>query len=299
MTVLVCTPTGNIGRYVVRELLNRGESIRVIVRNPDKLNADIRDHLEVFQGSIDDIALLTRALNDVEVMFWSVPHTNTQENVLDYYLHFANAAAKAIQQTRTPRIVAVSSGGKGLAKNAGPISALHAMEDVLNSTRSATKYLRCGSFMENFLWNLTAIAQQGMFFYPLPGDFAMPMVAACDIGIMAAQWLQYQDWSGHSGVAVHGPEDLSYQRASEIFSEVLGKPVRFQQISPEACRESLLQHGSSPAFAQAYQDMCAEVASGIYRAEPRTSETTTSTTLRQWAEKIMLPALNQVAATVA
>jgi hypothetical protein len=37
--------------------------------------------------------------------------------------------------------------------------------------------------------------------------------------------------------------------------------------------------------------MFAEVANGIYQAEARTPETTTLTTLEQWATKVMLPAI--------
>lgn len=53
----------------------------------------------------------------------------------------------------------------------------------------------------------------------------------------------------------------------------------------------MLKHGASPAFAQSLVDLFAEVANGIYQAEPRTSETTTSTTLRQWSTKVMIPAV--------
>ncbi len=57
--------------------------------------------------------------------------------------------------------------------------------------------------------------------------------------------------------------------------------------------ESLLKHGSSPAFAQSQLDMFAEVAEGIYGAEPRTPETTSPITLRQWAETVMIPILRK------
>lgn len=100
-----------------------------------------------------------------------------------------------------------------------------------------------------------------------------------------------QDWIGQNGVAVHGAEDLSLNESAEVFSDVLSKTIQFQQIPPEAYYESMLKHGASPAFAQSLVDLFAEVANGIYQAEPRTLETTTSTTLRQWATKVMIPAV--------
>jgi uncharacterized protein YbjT (DUF2867 family) len=288
MPIVITTPTGNIGHQVVSQLLEAGESLRLIARYPNKLDPAIAARTEVIQGSIDDVEALTQAFDGADCVFWCVPQSHTQQNVLDYYLRFAKAAATAIQQTKVPQVVAVSSGGKGLAKNAGAISALHAMETVLDATSSATRYLRCGNFMENFLWQIDPIANQGAFFYPLSGDFAMPMVATRDIATAAAKWLVDRNWSGQEGIGVHGAEDLSCNQAAEIFSQVLSKPVRFQSVPAEAYRQSMLNHGASSAFAQSLLDMFVEVASGIYNAEPRTPETTTPVTLKQWAEEAML-----------
>ncbi|BCL34575.1 NmrA family NAD(P)-binding protein [Nostoc sp. MS1] len=296
MPIVVTTPTGNIGHQVVRELLDAGKFLRVITRHPDKLTDAVRAQAEVIQGSTDDAEVLIRAFDGAEAMFWCVPQSHTLENLLDYYMRFTKAAAIAIDQTQIPRVVSVSSGGKGLAKNAGAISALHAMEDLLNETSVAMRHLRCGSFMENFLWQAGAIAHQGKFFYPLPGDYSIPMVSTFDIGTIAAQWLMKQDWKGVQGVAVHGAEELSLNQSAEVFSDVLGKTIQFQQIPPEVYYELMLKHGSSPAFAQGLVDLFAEVAKGIYQAEPRTLETTTSTTLRQWATKVMVPAVAKYSA---
>jgi uncharacterized protein YbjT (DUF2867 family) len=293
MPIVITTPTGNIGRHVVSQLLAAGESLRLIARYPDKLDSEIAAQTEVIQGSIDDVETLTQAFDGADCVFWCVPQSHTQQNVLDYYLRFAKAAATAIEQTKVPQVVAVSSGGKGRAKNAGAISALHAMETVLDATSCATRYLRCGNFMENFLWQIDPIANKGAFFYPLPGDFAMPMVSTRDIARVAAKWLVDRSWSGQEGIGVHGAEDLSCNQAAEIFSQVLGKPVRFQSVPAEAYRQSMLDQGASAAFAQSLLDMFVEVASGIYNAEPRTLETTTSITLKQWTEEAMLSRIDQ------
>jgi hypothetical protein len=52
-----------------------------------------------------------------------------------------------------------------------------------------------------------------------------------------------------------------------------------------------MEHGSSEAFAQSLVDMFAEVGGGIYNAEPRTAETTTPTTFKQWCETTLKPAI--------
>ena len=42
-----------------------------------------------------------------------------------------------------------------------------------------------------------------------------------------------------------GPEDLSSNDIACIMSEVLGKPIRFQQIPPDNYKSQLMQNGAS------------------------------------------------------
>jgi nucleoside-diphosphate-sugar epimerase len=58
MTTLVVGATGATGRLLVKELLNRGVSVRVIVRSPDRLPEDIRtnENLSVIHAAVLDLA---------------------------------------------------------------------------------------------------------------------------------------------------------------------------------------------------------------------------------------------------
>ena len=88
-----------------------------------------------------------------------------------------------------------------------------------------------------------------------------------------------------------GPEDLSYHDMAQIMSEVLGTPVRFQQITGEAYKTRLLQRGMSEAMAQGNLDMWVAYNQGLDTAEPRTPESTTPTSFRQWCEEVLKPAV--------
>jgi nucleoside-diphosphate-sugar epimerase len=57
MTTLVVGATGATGRLLVNELLNRGASVRVIVRSPDRLPEDIRtnENLSVIHAAVLDL----------------------------------------------------------------------------------------------------------------------------------------------------------------------------------------------------------------------------------------------------
>jgi uncharacterized protein YbjT (DUF2867 family) len=291
--IVLTAPTGNIGHIVLRELLAAGEPVRVIAREPSRLVPEARGRVEVVQGSMDDTAVLAKALTGADILFWCVPQSNEQTDVLEYYLAFTRPLAKTLEDQGGGRVVAVSSGGRGRARNAGPISALHAMEEMIESTGVEFRALRNGNFMENLLWQVEPIKHQGMFFYPLGGDVAMPTCAARDISASAVKLLRDRTWTGQGGLAVHGPVDLSCNEMARTMTTVLGKPVRFQEVPPPGYEASLMQHGASEAFAQSLVGMFAQVGRGIYGAEPRTPETTTPTTFEQWCNQVLKPAVER------
>ncbi|HEY6921703.1 MAG TPA: NAD(P)H-binding protein [Methyloceanibacter sp.] len=289
--IVVTTPTGNIGQGVLRGLLAANEDVRVIARDPSRIMPEAEGRVEIVQGSIDNPTALANALAEADTLFWCVPQSNEQTDVREYYLAFTRPLIKALKKERVARVVAVSSGGRGRARNAGPISALHAMEELIESTGVQFRALRNGNFMENLLWQVEPIRHQGVFFYPLEGDIAMPTCAVRDISESAVKLLRDRTWTGQGGLAVHGPADLSCNDIARIMTEVLGKPVRFQSVPVTGYKTSLMQHGSSEAFAQSLVDMFAEVGRGIYGAEPRTPETTTPTTFKEWCETTLKPAI--------
>lgn len=57
MMVLVVGASGATGRLLVRHLLSRGQTVKVIVRSPDRLPAEIRNHdrLSLIQASVLDL----------------------------------------------------------------------------------------------------------------------------------------------------------------------------------------------------------------------------------------------------
>jgi len=106
---------------------------------------------------------------------------------------------------------------------------------------------------------------------------------------VALRWLVRRDWNGIEAVAVHGPEDLSYNQAAAIVERTLERPVRYLEASAKEYVRTLVGAGASAEYAHSVVDMFSELAQGITRAEPRTTESTTPTTLAAWAESELLP----------
>jgi uncharacterized protein YbjT (DUF2867 family) len=292
MKILIATPTGRIGRRIVPELLAPEFSVRVIARDPARLPEDIRQQVEVVRGSTDDAATLRRALDGMDAMLWCVPSESCQETDVEvHYERFAVAARLAIRKARTPRVVTISAGGKGLARRAGPISALHAMEEILNKSGAAIRHLRCGFFMENFLSQARSISERGSICYPMPVAVAIPMAAVTDIADVALRWLVRRDWQGIEGVAVHGAESLSFVQAAAVMEQTLERPVQYREVSANHYVRTLVEGGASAEYARSQAEMFSELGQGILGAEPRTAESTTPTTLAAWTETVLLPSI--------
>jgi len=149
------------------------------------------------------------------------------------------------------------------------------------------------SFMDNILRQVEAIKNQGMFFSPISAGRKLPTCATRDIAAVAAKLLLDPSWSGRGSVPILGPEDLSFNDMAKIMSEVLGKPVRFQQIPFEAFKARLTASGMSEAMAQGTLDMMVAKKEGLDNAEPRTPQATTPTSFRQWCEEVLKPAVLQ------
>jgi len=289
--IVVTTPTGQIGRPVLAQLVAAGEPVRAIARDRTRIAPELLAKVDVVEGSHEDPATIGKALDGAEAVFWCVPPDFGAANVRDYYLDFTRPFAAALAGSSVRRVVFVSSGGRGWPRDAGVIAVAHAVEELLEATGVPLRALRCGSFMENMLNQVAPLRHQGMFFYPIDGDFAAPVCATRDIATRAANLLRDRSWTGQTGTAVHGPADLSMNGMARVMSQVLGRPIRYQEVPGPAYKASLDEHGASEAIAQSLLDMWREIAKGLHTADPMTPESTTPTTFEAWCEDTLKPAM--------
>jgi uncharacterized protein YbjT (DUF2867 family) len=291
--IVVTAPTSNIGHQLLANILNAGEPIRVIARDPARLPAHTRERVEVVRGSHSDFDVVSQAFTGADAVFWLVPPSPVAESLKAAYLDFTRPACEAINGQRVRRVVGVSALGRGtaVAGNAGLVTTSLAMDDLITRTGVSYRALTMPSFMDNILRQVEPIRSWGIFFSPISGDRKLPTCATRDIAAVAARLLLDSSWSGVGHAAVLGPEDLSFNDIADIMSDVLGKPVRFQQIPFETFKAGFIERGASEAFAQGMTDMMRAKSAGLDNAEPRMPENTTPTSFRQWCEEVLKPAV--------
>ena len=289
--IVLTAPTGLIGHQVLNAVLDKGEPIRVIARDISRLPADILKRVEVVQGSHGDFATVNKAFAGADAVFWLVPPDPQASSVMAAYVDFSRPACEAFRSQKVKRVVGISALGRGVDKKAGHTTASLAMDDLIAGTGVAYRALTMPSFMDNLLHQVGAIKAPGMFFSPVSGDLKAPTCATRDTAVVAAQLLLDRSWRGNASVPVMGPEDLSFNDMAKIMSEVLGKPVGFRQIPGQAFKSQMTKFGMSDAMAQAMLDMQVAKNEGLDNAEPRTAQSTTPTSFRQWCQEILKPAV--------
>jgi len=292
--IVITTPTGLIGHQVLENLLDSGEELRVVARDPADLLAEARELVEVIEGSHGDAAVVDEAFAGADAVFWLAPPDPHAETVEAAFVGFTRPAAAAFKKYRVKRVVGVSALGRGTpwAAKAGYVTGSLAMDDLIASTGVAYRALTNPSFMDNVARQAEAIKNEGMFFSPISGDRKLPAVATRDIAAAASRLLLDERWSGVEEVPLLGPEDLSFNEMAEIISAVLGKEVRFQQTTFEAYKDRFVGFGMSEAMAQGMTDMAAAKNEGLDNAVKRTRENSTPTSFTQWCEEVLKAAVN-------
>ena len=288
--IVVTTPTGQIGSQVVQHLLAADQAVRIIARNPAKIAEAVREKVDIVQGSSDDVETLMRALEDAESLFLVVPPSFTANDDTEYHLQFARPASHAIRRQGVKRVVTVSGLGRRFAARAGLVTACFAKDDEIERTGVDFRALWCPDFMENMLNHVRSLKHEGMFYGPSRPDLKAPVVATRDIAASGSRLLLDRSWSGQGGLAVLGPEDLSFNDMAATMTDVLGKPIRFQPVPVEAYKAQLMKFGASEAFAQSLVEMYVAKNNGLDNSEPRTPENTTPTSFRQWCGEVLRPA---------
>ncbi|MFI0905131.1 NAD(P)H-binding protein [Streptomyces sioyaensis] len=295
--IVITTPTGQIGGRLLEILLDetrtRGEELRVIVRDPGKLPDAVRARVDVVKGSHGDAEVVDRAFTGADAVFWLVPPNPRAPSLDVMYSGFTRAAAKAFTAHGVGHVVGVSALGRGtpVAGRAGHVTASLAMDDLIASTGVAYRALANPTFFDNLLWQVASLRDNGVFTGTDAADRKAPTAATRDIAAAAAGLLLDRSWTGTGEVPVLGPEDLSPNDLARIMSEVLGRPIRYEQQTLDAFGTALAGRGVGGALVQGYLDMMRAKNDGLDEGVRRTPQTASPTTFREWCEQVLKPAV--------
>ena len=290
--IVITTPTGDIGAQVLDRVLDSGQAVRVIARDPARLPARVSARAEVVQGSHGGAGAITRALAGADRLFWLVPPPpfSYPGGAERYYLDFTRPAFEAIRGLGVG-VVGITTLGHGYQGNAGMLSAALAMDKLIEGAGVSYRALALPFFMENLLRQAQAIREQGTFSMANTAGRPLPAVATRDVAAAAAALLLDASWSGQARVPLAAPDDLTPDGMAGVICNVLGRTVRYRQVPAADRRAAMVQRGASQAMARDLAGMAEAQNNGIYDAEPRDPDSAAPTSFRQWCQDTLKPAV--------
>lgn len=293
MKIAITAPTGNIGRRLVQQLLEvERHTVALLARKPEKLADAQAGGAIVVQGDVADGDSMKELTEGAEALFLLIPPSYAAPDIRAYQHQVAETAGEAVRSNGVERVVLLSSIGAHLGQGVGPINGLHDAEKIIGAAAPTAVFLRPAFFMENFLMALAGIAQAQSIFMPLSGQVRVPMIATMDIAPVAVKELVEPRPQGIRVVPLHGPRDYSFDEAAGIIGQALGREVKHIRISPDQAREFMTGAGLTDHVADVMLEMYAAMESGALQAEfPRSEESTTPTTLEQFAQQVLAPAV--------
>lgn len=269
--ILVTGATGNVGRQVVSQLLGRGAAVRALARDPG--SADLPRGVEVVRGDLLDPDTLDAGLDGVESVFLVWP------------LFTAEGAPEFLDVVRkhARRVVYLSAMGVPDDPKVQTDTVWATIERLIEQSGVEWTFLRAGGFAANTRAWAEQIRTEGVVRW-VYGAAARSLIHESDIAAVAVAALA---GDGHVGVkyVLTGPETLSQVEQVHTIGEVVGRPVRWEEISPQAARQQLLAEGWSASFVDGALDAWAAM---VKEPEPVTSTVEAVTgvaarTFREWA----------------
>ena len=182
--------TGNTGSVVAERLLEAGQKVRVLGRDPNRLKKFTEKGAESFIADATNAGALTNAFAGASAVYTMIPPNIGAPDVRSYMESVSGALCSAILKNGIKYAVVLSSVGADKSYGTGPVTGLHNLEKKLEGTPGLNAlFLRAGYFMENLLPQAGVIRSMGIMTGPVRGDLPLPMIATRDIGAFAAEAL--------------------------------------------------------------------------------------------------------------
>lgn len=216
MRILITGATGNVGRYVVRELLKMGEDVTVAGTDVDKLDKMFGEGTQSVELDFTKPETFEIALSSVDRIFlMRPPHLGKPE---DLYPFIDAVRIRPIQLLSFLSLMGVEN---------NTIPPHHKIEKYIEKLGIPFSHIRPGFFMQNVSGvHSIEIKENDTIFVPA-GRSKTSFIDASDIGLAIATVLHNPERHKDSAYTITGPVALDYYQIAEIISNVTGRKIAY------------------------------------------------------------------------
>lgn len=234
--IVVIGATGNVGRPLVRALVQAGEQVTAISRRP--VSSEVPAGVEHRQVDLIQSKQLASAFDGADSLF--LMDTGASSHLIN-----AEAILEAASAGGIGRVVLLSSLGVATRPESPSHGRLmRSIEDAVLGSGMDSTILRPGGFASNALAWAESVRARRIVAAPF-GDVGLPLVDPADVADVAAVALRQ---SGHTGKTYEltGPALVTPRQQTLAISEALGEPVEFVEQSRDEAREHMLRFMPGP-----------------------------------------------------
>jgi uncharacterized protein YbjT (DUF2867 family) len=251
--ILVTGAAGLSGSAVIREFAGNGVPVRALVRHSAKAGAltGLR-HVETVEGDMTRADTLGAALEGVSRVLLI---SSSTPQMLETQCRFIDAC----KASGVGHVVKFSGKESCIGYDAQRFRFTRMHEEAeryLEGSGLKWTHLRPSQFMQVYLREAPAVAASGVLQLPLE-DVKLSPVDNDDIARIAFAILVR---GGHEGRAfdITGPQALSMADIAASIGEAAGRPVRYENVSPDDRRRTLVAMGLPPFMIDALDEQSAE-----------------------------------------
>ena len=271
--------TGHVGGVVAEILLQKNLPVKAIVRNNQKEKEWENRGAETAFALLTDSDALGKAFEGASGIFIMTPPLLNSDSPMREHNEMLAALKSAIEKSKPDKIVYLSSVGAHLERGTGAIRKLFDMENTFRELSIPTVGIRAAWFMENFTGMISVVRESGKLpSFLNPTEMAIPMIAACDIGKLAADLL-LANWTGHRIIELEGPCSYSADDAATIIGYHLDKPVNAVAIDESEYAATCEFFGCTAAAALLMAEMNTGFNTGLIAFQNAGAEHLTGETL--------------------
>ena len=229
---------GKTGRHVSKMLLQRGIPVRAFVHKIDERSEQLRAlGAEIFEGDFLDVRSVQRAVQGTSSVYFAYP-------VQDGLLEATAAMAAAAREAGIARLVNLVMLQSSVDAPTPRMRQNYLSEQVFEWAGIGAVHVRATVFYENLaaLVRLSLPAQGAVRLPWGKEQTVLPLVAAEDVARVAVGLLTSPSLTTGTAYPVIGTV-ISLKEIIATFGRVLGKDVRYEEISDEQWRSEALARG--------------------------------------------------------
>jgi uncharacterized protein YbjT (DUF2867 family) len=247
--VLVTGATGRIGGQLVPRLAGYNDlAVRALVRSAKKAAPLISSGAELALGRLEDAQSLRVAMDGIDTVVLITPATPDAAEQASSVLTAAKAAG-------VRKIVRISV-FKAAVDGPTAITRLHGRTDTeIQESGLTYTILRPPFFMQNlFFMAADSLAREGRLYFGI-GYGKLGLIDLRDI-VDCAESCVVSDAYDDQVFTLTGPESIGFHHIASRLNNILGRPVQYIPVPPEAVERSIRAMGMGEWYAQVMRDLC-------------------------------------------